>query len=133
MGRNVHSFFWGLVNGATRVQPQMFISIIHLDIPMNVWYICSMKQVLSAKLKLKTLPEQFQALRHTQLAYRDGLNYVSHYSFAHGKISNKVALQEATYDELRARFGLPSQMACSVPRHVGATYKALWTRVKQNA
>jgi hypothetical protein len=24
-------------------------------------------------------------------------------------------------------------MACNVPRQVGATYKALWTRVKQNA
>src|SRR6266516_3361698 len=92
-----------------------------------------MKQVLSAKLKLHTTAEQFQALRHTQLAYRDGLNYVSRYSFEHGKISNKVALQEGPYDELRTRFGLPSQMACSVPRHVGATYKGLWTKVKKNA
>jgi putative transposase len=92
-----------------------------------------MKQVLSAKLKLKTSPAQLAALRHTQLAYRDALNYVSRYSFEHGKISSKVALQEATYDDLRTRFGLPSQMACSVPRHVGATYKGLWTKVKQNA
>ena len=30
-------------------------------------------------------------------------------------------------------YGLPSQMACNVPRHVGATYKGLWTRVKHNA
>jgi putative transposase len=100
---------------------------------MKIWYTCSMKRVLSAKLKLKTSPEQFAALRHTQLAYRDALNYVSRYSFEHGKISNKVALQEGTYDELRRRFGLPSQMACSVPRHVGATYKSLWTKVKHNA
>jgi putative transposase len=92
-----------------------------------------MKHVLSAKLKLHTSADQFAALRHTQLAYRDALNYVSRYSFEHGKISNKVALQEGTYDQLRARFGLPSQMACSVPRHVGATYKGLWTKVKQNA
>jgi putative transposase len=42
-------------------------------------------------------------------------------------------LQEGTYDEIRARFHLPSQMACSVPRQVGATYKALWSKVKQNA
>jgi IS605 OrfB family transposase len=92
-----------------------------------------MKQVISAKLKLKTSPAQFAALRQTQLAYRDALNYVSRYSFAHGKISNKVTLQKATYNELRMRFGLPSQMACSVPRQVGATYKGLWTKVKQNA
>lgn len=48
-------------------------------------------------------------------------------------MSNAVKLQEGTYDEVRTRFHLPSQMACSVPRQVGATYKALWTKVKQNA
>jgi putative transposase len=92
-----------------------------------------MKTVITAKLKLHTTPEQFQALRATQLAYRDALNYVSQYAYEHGKMSNRVALQDGTYDEVRARFHLPSQMACSVPRQVGATYKTLWTKVKQNA
>jgi putative transposase len=31
------------------------------------------------------------------------------------------------------KFGLPAQMACSVPRQVGATYKALWTKAIKNA
>src|SRR5258707_10479192 len=31
------------------------------------------------------------------------------------------------------RFGLPAQLACSVPRQVGATDKTLWTKVKANA
>jgi len=92
-----------------------------------------MKTVLTAKIKLNTTKEQFHALRTTQLAYRDSLNYVSHYAYAQGKISNAVKLQDGTYDAIRARFHLPSQMACSVPRQVGATYKALWTKVKQNA
>ena len=92
-----------------------------------------MKQVITAKLKLHTSPEQFAALRTTQLAYRDALNYVSQYAYAHGKSSNRVFLQDGTYDEVRAQFHLPSQMACSVPRQVGATYKTLWTKVKQNA
>src|SRR2546423_1715698 len=92
-----------------------------------------MKTVLTAKLKLHTTSEQFAALRATQLAYRDALNYVSQYAFAHGKMSNKIALQDGTYDDIRARFRLPSQMACSVPRQVGATYKTLWTKVKLNA
>ena len=35
--------------------------------------------------------------------------------------------------DIRARFGLPAQMACSAPRQVGATYKTLWTKVKANA
>jgi IS605 OrfB family transposase len=92
-----------------------------------------MKQMLTAKLKLQTNAEQFQALRQTQLTYRDALNYVSQYAFEQGKLSNKVKLQEGTYREIRARFKIPAQMACSIPRQVGATYKALWTRAKQNA
>src|SRR5215469_5280801 len=91
-----------------------------------------MKQVITAKLKLHTTSAQFHALRHTQLAYRDALNYVSQYSFAHGKKSNQEWLQRQTYAEVRAVYHLPAQMACNVPRQVGATYKTLWTKVKQN-
>src|SRR5437588_5948693 len=92
-----------------------------------------MKQTIVAKLKLQTTPEQFQTLRQTQLAYRDALNYVSTYAFAHGKMSNKVRLQDGTYREIRTRFKIPAQMACTIPRQVGATYKGLWTNVKKNA
>ena len=84
-----------------------------------------MHTILIAKLKLHTTPMQFQALRATQLAHRDALNYVSTYAFAHGKMGNTVGLQVGTYQGIRARFGLPAQMACSVPRQVGATYQAL--------
>jgi putative transposase len=98
----------------------------------EVWYTCSMKQMITAKLKLQTDAMQFQALRTTQLAYRDALNYVSRYSFAHGKKSNQQWLQQETYTEVRAVYHLPAQMACNVPRQVGATYKTLWTKVKQN-
>jgi putative transposase len=92
-----------------------------------------MKQVMSAKLKLHPTPEQFAALRATQLAYRQALNHVSRYAFEQGKMSNQRALQKAMYEDLRRVYGLPAQMACNVPRQVGATYKGLWTRVKQNA
>jgi putative transposase len=92
-----------------------------------------MKQVLTAKLKLQTSPEQLQALRATQLAYRDALNAVSRYAFAHGKTSNQRRLQREMYREIRAVYKLPAQMACNVPRQVGATYKGLWTRVRKNA
>ncbi len=88
---------------------------------------------MTAKLKLHTTPEQFRALRQTQLASRDALNFVSRYAFAHGKLSNTVALQDATYRDIRTRFGLPAQLACSVPHQVGATDKTLWTKVKANA
>jgi len=88
---------------------------------------------VTAKLKLHMTPLQFQAVRQTQLAYRDALNYVSRYAYTHGKMSNKVGLQDGTYAEIRARFKIPAQMACSIPRQVGATYKTLWMKVKQNA
>jgi IS605 OrfB family transposase len=92
-----------------------------------------MKQIITAKVKLLTTPEQFQALRQTQLAYREALNYVSCYAYEHGKMSSGRALQHDTYDQVRVIYHLPAQLACNVPRQVGATYKALWTKVKQNA
>ena len=78
-----------------------------------------MKVTVTAKLKLQADAAQFNALRVTQLAYRDGLNSVSCYAFEHGKISNKVRLQDGTYDELRTRFKIPAQMACSIPPSSG--------------
>ena len=78
---------------------QIFTEFI-LDISCEFSYTCSMKQVLTAKLKLLTNPEQFHAMRATQLAYRDALNAVSRYAFAHGKMSNQVALQRSMYGEI---------------------------------
>ena len=80
-----------------------------------------MKQIITAKLKLTTTPEQFQALRTTQLAYRDALYAVSHYTFQHGKTSRNTTLHKGMYAELRTRYHLPSQLACSVERQVTAT------------
>jgi IS605 OrfB family transposase len=48
-------------------------------------------------------------------------------------MSNQEALQRGMYGAIRATYKLPAQMACNVPRQVGATYKALWTKVKHNA
>jgi putative transposase len=91
-----------------------------------------MQQIITAKLKLLTTPEQHQSLRQTQLGYRDALNYVSRYAFEHGKTSSNERLQQGTYHEIRVLYGLPSQMACNVPRQVAASYKGLWTKLKQN-
>jgi predicted transposase len=83
--------------------------------------------------KLTTTPDQFAALRATQLAYRDALNLVSQYAFAHGKTSSRRRLQRALYAEVRGQSGLSAQMACSVFRQVGATYQGLWTKARKNA
>src|SRR5260370_3806860 len=92
-----------------------------------------MKQIITAKLKLLPTTEQFQALRQTQLAYRDALNAVSQYAFEHGKTSSNITLHRGRYAELRAHYHLPSQLACSVERQVAATYKGLWTKLKKNS
>jgi putative transposase len=111
----------------------LFTHYTIFDKCVNICYACAMKQIITAKLKLHTDPAQFAALRKTQLAYRDALNHVSQYAFEHGKMSSGRALQRECYDDIRLQFGLPAQMACNVPRQVGATYKTSWTKGKQNA
>ncbi len=111
----------------------LFTHYTTFDKRVKVCYTPLMKQIITAKLKLHTTPEQFQALRQTQLAYRDALNYVSQYAYAHGKMSSGRALQRDCYDEVRVKYKIPAQMACNVPRQVGATYKTLWTKLRQNA
>ncbi|MBE3559606.1 MAG: transposase, partial [Ktedonobacteraceae bacterium] len=91
-----------------------------------------MKQIITAKLKLLPTHEQQQALREIQLAYREALNTVSQYAFAHGKTSSVTKLHKGMYTELRLRYGLPSQLACSAVRQVAATYKGLWTKLLKN-
>src|SRR5215469_559287 len=91
-----------------------------------------METTITAKLKLVTMPEQFRQLRQTQLAYRDALNQASQHAFVHGKTSNSHRLHHDLYGQVRATFSLPSQMACSVFRQVGATYKGLWNKWHKN-
>src|SRR5258708_24378639 len=57
---------------------------------------------------------------------------MSHYAFEQGKISNVTRLHKGMYAQLRARYRLPSQLACSVERQVAAIYKGLWTKLLKN-
>jgi IS605 OrfB family transposase len=91
-----------------------------------------LRQVLTAKLKLKVTPEQKEQLRVISLAYRDALNFASVIAFGMGKTYNGTKIQKEVYYTLREQFRLPSQMACNVPRQVGATYKSLRTKLKHN-
>jgi len=110
--------------------PWLFLSSRHTIRPE---FVKIMPQVITAKLKLNLTAEQKALVSQTALAYRDALNYTSQVAFEAGKTSNGTKLQKAVYKELRVRFGLGAQMACNVPRQVSATYKALWTKVKQSA
>jgi putative transposase len=91
-----------------------------------------MLQTLTAKLKLEATSEQKEMLRVACLAYRDALNFASGVAFEMGKTYNGTKIQKEVYYTLREKFRLPSQMACNVPRQVGATYKSLRTKLKQN-
>jgi len=92
----------------------------------------AMLQTLTAKLKLEATPEQKEKLRVASLAYRDALNFTSVVAHQMGKTYNGTKIQKEVYYTLREKFKLPSQMACNVPRQVGATYKSLRTKLKQN-
>lgn len=92
-----------------------------------------MKIALTAKLKLNHTGEQKAALDAVTLSFRDALNFTSRKAFEMDKSSNAAKIQKEVYATLRERFGLGAQMACSVPRQVSATYKTLWTKVKQAA
>ena len=91
------------------------------------------QQIITAKLKLLTTPEQQQLLRYTRFAYRDALNYISRYAFEQGKLSNERRLHKGTYYDVRARFKLPSEMTNNAIRQAAATYKGLWTKLKKNS
>ena len=67
-----------------------------------------MKQVIV--LKLEPTPAQQQELVSTMQAFNQGCQYVGELAFRH-HLANKIALQPLVYQELRARFGLSSQMA----------------------
>jgi IS605 OrfB family transposase len=97
-----------------------------------LFYTPYVKLTLTAKLKLNHTREQKAALDAVTLAYRDALNYTSQKAFEMEKSSNAAKIQKEVYAILRSRFGLGAQMACSVPRYVGAAYKTLWTRAKQS-
>lgn len=91
-----------------------------------------MKQVITAKLKLNLTPEQRESVRQISLAYRDALNYASQKAFEHNKLSSAAKLQKLVYYDIRGIFKLPAQMSCNVPRQVAATYKAQWSKFRQN-
>lgn len=91
-----------------------------------------MRVTVSAKLKLRYSPEQKVMLDAVSLAYRDALNFTSGEAFKLDKTSSAPKIHKAVYGTLRERFGLGAQLACTVERQVAGSYKAQWTKLKQN-
>ena len=93
----------------------------------------SVNIVRSAKLKLRCSPEQRGRLLAVTTAYRAAQNHASQWAFTHGKTSSGMAIHKGCYADIRAQYGLASQLACSVRDSVSATYKTLWTTTRQSA
>ncbi len=81
----------------------------------------TMKQVVV--LKLEPGIAQRQELLTTMQAFNQGCEYVGSLAFQH-HLANKIALQPLVYQELRARFGLSSQMAVRAISSACEAYKS---------
>lgn len=77
---------------------------------------------ITTKLALDTTPDIANALANTQQEFLNALNYTSKHAHETGH-KTKRALQTNLYTDLRTRYGLKSQMACSVCGIVSAKYK----------
>ena len=57
--------------------------------------------------------------------YAKGMNYVSDVVFRNKKNIPARKLQPMTYEYLREKLGLKSQVSCNIPRQVAGTYKTI--------
>ena len=80
-----------------------------------------MTQVLTISCKLKVSPSQAAKLDVTMDAFMQALNWVNQNTPE--KIVNAVKLQSLCYYEIRARFGLSSNLAQQVCRRVAGARK----------
>jgi len=92
-----------------------------------------MKVTMTARLRLLTTPEQFQALYQTHVAYRDALRAVSYYAYAHGKLRNQQRLQCECDDDICLRSGLPMLLVYHVLWRGGVACKGVWAQARKNA
>lgn len=84
------------------------------------------------KLTLRFKIPHNDDLYMTILKYTDAINYVSQSAFStSGEVKNPVSLHKQFYADVRSRFGLPSQMSCSLFRDVAGKYKANKKQLKK--
>ena len=87
---------------------------------------------LTAKLRLVFQSEKDRnSAYETLIAYRNACNHVSQYLFDHDFEMKQSSLQSELYHDIRARFGLKSQMTQSVFKTVIARYKTLQTQLRK--
>ena len=88
------------------------------------------QMTVTAKVQIYPDSEQKKLLCDTMNSYRIACNYVSEYVFrTHNK--NQTSVTKALYNELREKYSLRSQMACSVVKTVTARYKTILKNQKK--
>lgn len=80
-----------------------------------------MKQTLTLVCKLHPTLEQVAKIEATLQAFADGCNYAN--QVVKPKVTNKVAIQAQTYEQLRSQFGLAANLAVRVCARVAANRK----------
>ena len=81
-----------------------------------------MKVTITAKIQILPTKEEIKSFNRTLDAYTKGCNFASNIVYKE-EILNNIKLQKLTYNILREKYGLKSQMASSVPKTVVARYK----------
>jgi len=87
------------------------------------------KVTRTVSLKLVNSPE---ALGETIDSFAQACNYVSQIAFENNYLSQRLALHRLTYKDIRSRFPLTAQMACSTIRQVAGTYTSMKSNGKRH-
>ena len=85
---------------------------------------------LTARIKLETQPDSHAALLETMQVFNAACNFVSSFAFEHNVFS-KHNLQDRLYEEIKARFDLPTQLICQVIHRVADAYRTSKTALKK--
>ena len=78
-----------------------------------------MKVIRTTKIKIKGSSKAPEVIKN----YLQALNWLSPLAF-NSKELNANRLAKAYYPTLREKFNLPSQLACSICKHITATYQS---------
>ena len=89
-----------------------------------------MEQTVVAKIQIKVNPSEYQNLCNTMKAYSAACNFVSDYVFDTHDLT-RTSLNKALYSDLRAKYGMRSQMAQSTLITVIAKYKTILKTQKE--
>jgi putative transposase len=81
----------------------------------------AVKHVLTVSCKIEATPEQIVQIDETLQAFADACEYINKTLEPH--LTNEIAMQSLIYQDVRARFGLSSQMAIHAIRRVSSNRK----------